>query len=733
MSNDARQTVALARKKIREAARANPSALVYSEAIKIVSAFEVGRDGVMKRGAGEDVLERYQSDVAAADAKLSSPKLGTSVEVPEELLKTMRLTYAQKRLDSIAMWQQKEGYGIDQILLKARSVGFTYYVVQRMVSRACTTGGFSNLIVAHKKDSVRQILRIVSGMIENLPKWLAVYPINDAADLIRLESAFWGLIATTIRCIHSSDIGQARGDRTGIILRDEDAFYENPEEVQRAMGSLGLRTKMFEKWRGSSGNGMDKNFSGGFLEPWNAQGQRNLWEKGAKRGKHPSVASFFPFYYDIAQSSLDLHAEVTEEDLYGTLNDYEKMLLEQHLKPFWDEYSASLPANLQLSPAQKRTSIAKVINWRRAKLPQRDGWLTRPTAGVNYTIETAFSQEHPITVQEALHTESMRVVLRKEIPWMQEQVREPILTCNISSPDFDPQASPLSGENRMLIYKPREHVTGSLYAFFDGAEGVAGGDSGVVDLSKDATYCTFMEYLYDPQTGEGYLEQVGSYMTQLPTNISNDDLFRFCMYWNKGRSPKNWVMFGGNILYGNSTYDYFLHKKYPPARLIQRHSEDSILASGSGMKWGYTESKRGTIAGASYLVNWLGRHKLFIRDARTVQQAAFFVEKENGKIEALHKKKGGETSKDDCVDVYVGFLNVFTAFQFEKQSINAQINRDKTQEAVEKAVSTSFPGAKPTFNELSDRFIAEFERRNAEGAEYTGKPKDKFFSAFSTS
>lgn len=580
--------------------RDNPSNMIEAGLIKIVSPFQLDEKGnLVEKPPGSD----FQS--------------------------VFRPNKIQKILDNYTYVCRKNKRKAVARILKSRSVGGSVYIQSRIVSTICTRSHAQCLTVAHRPRAAQNIYKMGHRMIKSLPDWLRPNFRYESAEYMETENPLFGIRHSGTKNLPATEnIESARSDRFLIMHFSECSQYEDPDAFEAATGALGYATHEAEEWWETTANGQDPCFHPRFMDDWERQGKLNIWEPGHRLFRGAGTAFFFPWYLDTAIKILKLEGDAHPDELEATMDSYEKALYHEKIFPMWMREAGGDEKTARLRSLEQ-------LHWRRSKIPgQYPHWPSGVPHGSTYTSIINFQREEPATVEEAFVSTVGRSIFTADCQRrLQDSVRPPIKTGLIVNGEFQ-----TFGEKYLRIWKGPDEVK-DVSLSVDPSEGMVE-PTAIGDDSRDYTYAV----MFDRITGE----QVASYQSQEPQHIVAKHLYELAKWYAKRGGDEAHPYFCSEVQYGKVITRYFIDRGYPMSRMYFRQHEERVGRQPiSLIGWSnHVASKRTAVQAMLEAVEGGTR---IIRDENIANQAAHFIEVKPGTYQAVHKGKGGATSKDDAI------------------------------------------------------------------------------------
>lgn len=522
----------------------------------------------------------------------------------------------------------KDGQRFNTRILKSRGVGGTTLANGLIVSSTATTQGSRSIVVSHVPKSAEFVYMMARQMLKTLPEWIRPDFTLDSVSRLEAVNPQWGITASSITNVHAEAIESLLGDRCLILFKDESARYANADEVFTATNSLVLDTPESMSLDISTSFGHDAHFYPGFMDDWNSQGERNVWEDGAKLYRRGTVSMFFPWYWDDRKQA-PLPTDFTPEWLIGDLDDYERDLLSSTLIPFFGSQAEAL----------------KRIYWRRSKIvaEYRHMPIKAPVPTQVRTFEQ-FCREEPATVAEAFDVTGSGLVIPTSIldEIRRRDIRQPVLKGVVA--DGRVMARQVgSNEETVCVWKAPENITGRLVCAVDPSAGLIEDERAAWTNDRDFTYAVIFEELED-----GRWEQVAEYVNQRPARVTAPDLRVLCSWLarhEEDRCPEIIV----ERAHGMDVLHYFLNSSYP-AWKVYREIKDERAGRQAASTWGFYPSETRHVSAVGYWADMICTGRMVIRSERLRFQYGNFVQVKDKKYEARGKGQRGANSKDDGVD-----------------------------------------------------------------------------------
>ena len=194
--------------------------------------------GIMKKGGGSTEQKKKQLAEIIADPMRYIPAF-LRIRDKKEQIVPLRPNPAQEKLYEIIMREQDAGRPVRIIILKARQLGFSTFTEALYFYDGATHRNVHTLIVAHRADATRNLLRMNNLFYNQLPK--AVKPMRAASNASELifanpsrdaeDRAKNPGLESYIRCMTAGN-GIGRSDTTNNLHCSELAFWEgNAKEI----------------------------------------------------------------------------------------------------------------------------------------------------------------------------------------------------------------------------------------------------------------------------------------------------------------------------------------------------------------------------------------------------------------------------------------------------------------------------------------------------------------------
>lgn len=613
--------------------RANPALLLYSKYIKLVSADEYDAQGFLR--------SRNEQAGASVDEFLRKGEEGRDPE--GSLIKQLVPNRSQRRLTELYSLCRKRQRKFNLIAAKSRGVGFTTWACAMFSAWTATNSGITCAQIAHKPDTVKTIYTIVRSMIRNYPDWFGLNLLPDTQSMIGTNAPDWGVESSWIKTYSATNIDAIRSDRFLMMLKDEAAYVEDHSAFSKAVNSLVMDDPRAIDLDFSTGNGRDDYFYKKFAPAWDAQGGRNLWEEGGKAFRHPYMAAFFPWFYDLSkEAAFDpdhvASGDISYEALFDDLDETERHLYEFCLLKNLEEFNWADKA--------KHEKALRQLYWRRCKIiAEYNGGLPKVAVrgGVCHTLAD-FQREEPSNVEDAFSSDVGSPVIPLHIRDMirKRDCRKPLLVGTIAENRFVSTSSDGYGEEMVWIWKTPDQIKGKLVFGLDPTGSTTREKSTRWDLRRDFNWGVWFE-----EVDDGVYEQVCEYVTQIPSYVAGQHSLALCRWYGEAAGVENYpfTIIESNI--GANAVGIFLEGEYPKYRMY-RHVDQRAVNSDRA-KWGLYTSESSKAAMVLHWQRMVCENKMILRSERIHDQIGDFIQYEEKKFAARTKGKGGASSKDDGI------------------------------------------------------------------------------------
>lgn len=188
-------------------------------------------------------MEKKKNAAAALKEVLRDPiaymRAFIYIRTKDKTLKKLKINAPQKKLYEVIRRKEEEGKPVRIVILKARQMGFSTFTEALFFVRSVTRRNVHTLIVAHRNDATRNLLRMNNLFFNKLPE--AIKPMRAASNASEIifanpsrdpeEKAGNPGLESYIRCMTAGD-GIGRSDTTDNLHASELAFWKGePEDI----------------------------------------------------------------------------------------------------------------------------------------------------------------------------------------------------------------------------------------------------------------------------------------------------------------------------------------------------------------------------------------------------------------------------------------------------------------------------------------------------------------------
>lgn len=184
------------------------------------------------KGAAEKIKKMMRDPIAYMRAFIY-------IRTKDKSLKKLEVNEPQKKLYEVIRQKEEAGQPVRIVILKARQMGFSTFTEALFFVRSVTRRNVHTLIVAHRNDATRNLLRMNNLFFNKLPEIIKpMRAASNASEIIfanpsrdpETKAGNPGL-ESYIRCMTAGD-GIGRSDTTDNLHASELAFWKgDPEEI----------------------------------------------------------------------------------------------------------------------------------------------------------------------------------------------------------------------------------------------------------------------------------------------------------------------------------------------------------------------------------------------------------------------------------------------------------------------------------------------------------------------